>query len=75
MVLSFYIFKTYSVLWRFSRISDLLRLFVGMVVALGALFICQMAVYGKAISAPAMLLTFFLAFFLTVVFRLILFFV
>ena len=70
MVLSFYIFKTYSVLWRFSRISDLLRLFVGMVVALGALFICQMAVYGKAISAPAMLLTFFLAFFLTVVFRL-----
>lgn len=70
MVLSFYIFKTYSVLWRFSRISDLLRLFVGMVVALGALFICQMAVYGKAISAPAMLLTFFLAFFLTVGFRL-----
>lgn len=70
MVLSFYIFKTYSVLWRFSRISDLLRVFVGMVVALGALFICQMAVYGKAISAPAMLLTFFLAFFLTVVFRL-----
>lgn len=70
MVLSFYIFKTYSVLWRFSRISNLLRLFVGMVVALGALFICQMAVYGKAISAPAMLLTFFLAFFLTVVFRL-----
>ena len=41
-----------------------------MVVALGALFICQMAVYGRAISAPAMLLTFFLAFFLTVVFRL-----
>ena len=38
MVLSFYIFKTYSVLWRFSRISDLLRVFVGMVVALGALF-------------------------------------
>lgn len=70
MVLSFYIFKTYSVLWRFSRISDLLRLFVGMVVALGALFICQMAVYGKAISAPAMLLTFFITFFLTVVFRL-----
>lgn len=70
MVLSFYIFKTYSVLWRFSRISDLLRVFVGMVVALGALFICQMAVYGKAISAPAMLLTFFLTFFLTVVFRL-----
>lgn len=70
MVLSFYIFKTYSVLWRFSRISDLLRVFVGMVVALGALFICQMAVYGKAISAPAMLLTFYLTFFLTVVFRL-----
>lgn len=70
MVLSFYIFKTYSVLWHFSRISDLLRVFVGMVVALGALFICQMAVYGKAISAPAMLLTFFLTFFLTVVFRL-----
>lgn len=70
MVLSFYIFKTYSVLWRFSRISDLLRAFVGMVVALGALFICQMAVYGKAISAPAMLLTFFITFFLTVVFRL-----
>lgn len=70
MVLSFYIFKTYSVLWRFSRISDLLRIFIGMVVALGALFICQMAVYGRAISAPAMLLTFFLTFFLTVVFRL-----
>lgn len=70
LVLSFYIFKTYSVLWRFSRISDLLRVFVGMVVALGALFICQMAVYGKAISAPAMLLTFFITFFLTVVFRL-----
>lgn len=70
MVLSFYIFKTYSVLWHFSRISDLLRIFIGMVVALGALFICQMAVYGKAISAPAMLLTFFLAFFLTVGFRL-----
>lgn len=70
MVLSFYIFKTYSVLWRFSRIFDLLRVFVGMVVALGALFICQMAVYGKAISAPAMLLTFFITFFLTVVFRL-----
>ena len=70
MVLSFYIFKTYSVLWRFSRISDLLRIFIGMVVALGALFICQMAVYGKAISAPSMLLTFFLTFFLTVVFRL-----
>ena len=70
LVLSFYIFKTYSVLWRFSRISDLLRIFIGMVVALGALFICQMAVYGKAISAPAMLLTFFITFFLTVVFRL-----
>ena len=70
MVLSFYIFKTYSVLWRFSRISDLLRIFIGMVVALGALFICQMAVYGRAISAPAMLLTFFITFFLTVVFRL-----
>ncbi len=70
LVLSFYIFKTYSVLWRFSRISDLLRIIIGMVVALGALFICQMAVYGRAISAPAMLLTFFLVFFLTVVFRL-----
>ena len=70
LVLSFYIFKTYSVLWRFSRISDLLRIFIGMVVALGALFICQMAVFGKANSAPAMLLTFFLTFFLTVVFRL-----
>ncbi len=70
LVLSFYIFKTYSILWRFSRISDLLRIFIGMVVALGALFICQMAVYGKAVSAPTMLLTFFLTYFLTVVFRL-----
>lgn len=70
MVLSFYIFKTYSVLWRFSRISDLLRVFVGMVVALGALFFCQMAVYGKAFSAPTIMLIFFLTFFFSVIFRL-----
>ena len=71
IVLSLYIFKAYSVLWRFSRIPDLLRVFAGVTVAFGGLFICQMAVFGRAYSLPVMLLTFSFTFFLAVMLRLL----
>ena len=71
IVLSLYIFKAYSVLWRFSRIPDLLRVFAGVTVAFGGLFICQMAVFGRAYSLPVMLLAFSLTFFLAVMLRLL----
>ncbi len=70
LVLSFYIFKIYSVLWRFSRLQDILRLFVGITVGVGAMFICQMAVFGKTFNISAALLTFFFTFILTAVYRL-----
>ena len=70
IVLSLYIFKAYSVLWRFSRIPDLLRVFAGVTVAFGGLFICQMAVFGRAYSLPVMLLAFSFTFFLAVMLRL-----
>lgn len=71
IVLSLYIFKAYSVLWRFSRIPDLLRVFAGVTVAFGGLFICQMAVFGRAYSLPVMLLAFSFTFFLAVMLRLL----
>lgn len=70
LVLSFYIFKIYSVLWRFSRLQDILRLFVGITVGVGAMFICQMAVFGKSFNLSAALLTFFFTFILTALYRL-----
>lgn len=71
IVLSLYIFKAYSVLWRFSRIPDLLRVFAGVTVAFGGLFICQMAVFGRAYSLLVMLLAFSFTFFLAVMLRLL----
>lgn len=71
IVLSLYIFKAYSVLCRFSRIPDLLRVFAGVTVAFGGLFICQMAVFGRAYSLPVMLLAFSFTFFLAVMLRLL----
>lgn len=71
IVLSLYIFKAYSVLWRFSRIPDLLRVFAGVTVAFGGLFICQMAVFGRAYSLSVMLLAFSFTFFLAVMLRLL----
>lgn len=71
IVLSLYIFKAYSVLWRFSIIPDLLRVFAGVTVAFGGLFICQMAVFGRAYSLPVMLLAFSFTFFLAVMLRLL----
>lgn len=71
IVLSLYIFKAYSVLWRFSRIPDLLRVFAGVTVAFGGLFICQMAVFGRAYSLPVMLLAFSFTFFLAVMLHLL----
>lgn len=70
LVLSFYIFKIYSVLWRFFRVQDILRLFVGITVAVGAVFICQMAVFGRPFNLSAALLTFFFTFVLTALYRL-----
>ena len=71
IVLSLYFFKAYSVLWHFSRIPDLLRVFAGVTVAFGGLFICQMAVFGRAYSLPVMLLSFSFTFFLAVMLRLL----
>lgn len=70
LVFSFYIFRIYSVLWRFSRLSELARIFAGVIMASGALFISQMAVFSETYNFSIALVTFFLTCLCTVVFRL-----
>lgn len=70
LVFSFYIFRIYSVLWRFSRLSELARIFAGVIMASGALFISQMAVFSETYNFSLALVAFFLTCLCTVVFRL-----
>lgn len=70
LVFSFYLFKIYSVLWRFSRLMDITRVLVAVIVASGALFISQMAVFGRAYGFSIFLLSYFLNCIFTSAFRL-----
>ncbi len=69
-MLSFYFFRIYSILWRFSSFSGLLRIFVATAVAGAATFISQMAVFNRSYNLDVNLLIFFFTCALTVIFRL-----
>lgn len=70
LVLSFYFFRIYSILWRFSSFSELLRIFVATAVAGAATFISQMAVFNRSYDLDVNLVIFFFTCALTVIFRL-----
>ena len=70
LVLSFYFFRIYSILWRFSSFSELLRIFVATAVASAAAFISQMAVFNRSYDLDVNLVTFFFTCALTVISRL-----
>ena len=70
LVLSFYFFRIYSILWRFSSFSELLRIFVATAVAGAATFISQMAVFNRSYNLDVNLVIFFFTCALTVIFRL-----
>lgn len=59
LVLSFYFFRIYSILWRFSSFSELLRIFVATAVASAAAFISQVAVFNRSYDLDVNLVTFF----------------
>ncbi|MGN0492319.1 MAG: polysaccharide biosynthesis protein [Acutalibacteraceae bacterium] len=70
IVFSYYIFKIYSVLWRFSRLSDFIRIFVAATVAAGALFVVQMAVFSRAYRLDLLFICLSLTFVFSLAFRL-----
>ena len=69
LVLSFYFFRIYSVLWRFSTIHDSLRVFVASAVAVCATFISQMAVFNKSYGFNVVFVCYLLTCAFTLVFR------
>lgn len=69
LVMSFYFFRIYSVLWKFSNIYDSLRIFVAAAVAVCATFISQMAVFNKSYSFDIVLVCYLLTCAFTLVFR------
>lgn len=69
LVLSFYFFRIYSVLWRFSTIYDSLRVFVASAVAVCATFISQMAVFNKSYGFSVVFVCYLLTCAFTLVFR------
>lgn len=70
LVFANYVFKIYSVLWRFSRLTDLIRLFVSALAASGAVFIAQMAVFSRSYHFEILFITVLIAFFFSVLLRL-----
>lgn len=69
LVLSFYFFRIYSVLWKFSTIYDSLRVFVASAVAVCATFISQMAVFNKSYGFNVVFVCYLLTCAFTLVFR------
>lgn len=69
LVLSFYFFRIYSVLWRFSTVYDSLRVFVASAVALCGTFISQMAVFNKSYGFNVVFVCYLLTCAFTLVFR------
>ncbi len=69
VVVSFYLFKIYRILWRFSGLTELVRLLFALLVALAAFFISQMAVFNICYRLDAFLLTLFFTTFFTVAYR------
>lgn len=69
LVLSFYFFRIYSVLWRFSNIYDSLRIFVAAAVAVSATFISQMAVFNNSYAFDIVFVCYLLLCLITLVFR------
>ena len=47
---SYYIFSIYGILWRFSKITEFLRIFLATGVAMSALFVTQRAVFSKSFN-------------------------
>lgn len=72
LVVCHYVFKIYVIMWRFTQIADLARIFLSMVLALSATFISQMAVFNKTYPMDIVFVTFFIALLLSVAYRIIL---
>lgn len=70
LVFSNYIFKIYNVLWRFSRLTELIRIFFAAIVAASAVFIAQMAVFSHSYNFEILFITVFLTFFFSLLLRL-----
>ena len=70
LVFSNYVFKIYSVLWRFSRLTEFFRIFVATIVAIGAVFVAQMAVFSHSYHFEISFITVFLTFFFSLILRL-----
>lgn len=70
LVFSNYVFKIYSVLWRFSRLTEFFRIFVAAIVAVGAVFVAQMAVFSHSYHFEISFITVFLTFFFSLILRL-----
>ena len=71
LVLLFYIFHIYSILWKFSRASELIRIFVAIFVSGCAVFVSQMAVMNRSYSVDVFVMTLFFTFFLTEMYRIL----
>jgi len=59
LIMILYILKIYNILWSHSSIHELVRILFASVIALVALFITQMAVFGKCFSLSTFVIVFF----------------
>lgn len=64
-----YIFKIYSILWRFSSFSEYLRMFIAVIASIGVLFVSQMAVFSKCYNLDFYFVTLFLTYLLLMICR------
>lgn len=71
LILVFYLFKIYNILWRYSKFGELLRIILASSVALGVLFVTQMAVFGKSLELSSYIFIFFFVISLVIVQRML----
>ena len=53
---AFYIFKIYNILWRFFNLNEAIRMFFASLISVGALYICQRAVFRNCFSFDTLIL-------------------
>ncbi|MGN0451051.1 MAG: polysaccharide biosynthesis protein [Acutalibacteraceae bacterium] len=70
IIFSNHFFRIYCILWRFSRLSDLIKVFAAVSVAAAALFVVQMAVFSRSYQLEIFFITLFLTFFIELLCRL-----
>lgn len=59
IVLTFYLFKIYNILWRYTGTVELLRIIAGSALSVSAMFITQMAIFSKNYGISFYVITLF----------------